>query len=68
MALNPETAVIARALIALLKTLVELDDALLEAAPSGNKKFLDHIAAAHQARTECFEQVQKLMNLMEKTP
>jgi hypothetical protein len=66
MAVSTQTSAITRALIALLTALVEVDQALLELVPSQNDKFRDHIEASHRARDECFQQVKKLVELMEK--
>jgi hypothetical protein len=61
-----ETAAITRALLALLASVVEIDDALLELTPPQNERFLDHIKASHEARNECLEQIKALLELMEK--
>jgi len=66
MAVHAETAAVTRALLALLNAIIEIDEALLKLTPSQSQEFLGHLRASHDARSECYEQVKRLVDLMEK--
>jgi hypothetical protein len=61
-----EIAAVTRALLALITSVVELDEALLALAPPQNERFLDHIKASHEARNKCLEEIKLLLDIMEK--
>lgn len=66
MALNREHIVIARALIALSNSVMELEEALEVLAPSQDENFAEHLKACAEARERCSQNLKLLVDLMDR--
>jgi hypothetical protein len=66
MASKSETTAIIRALLSLVTAVDEIDDALVELAPTQDQQFRDHVLASREARNQCLELIQALVMQTER--